>query len=75
VLTAVFGTLVGVGIGVVIASAMPTMFADVGLTTLVIPWVQLAAMVVLAGVVGVLAAIWPAIRAARLPVLDAVASD
>jgi len=75
VLTALFGTLVGVGVGVAVAAAMPTVFADVGLTTLVIPWAQLGGMVVLAAVVGVLAALWPAIRAARLPVLDAVASD
>ncbi|QTE28266.1 ABC transporter permease [Pengzhenrongella sicca] len=75
VLTAVFGTLVGVGVGVAVAAAMPTLFADVGLTTLAIPWGQLAAMVAAAAAVGVLAALWPAVRAARLPVLDAVAAD
>jgi putative ABC transport system permease protein len=32
-------------------------------------------MLVLAAAVGVLAAVWPATRAARLPVLDAVAYD
>ncbi|RYV52949.1 ABC transporter permease [Pengzhenrongella frigida] len=75
VLTAVFGTVVGVVVGVSVAAVMPTVFADSGLTTLVIPWAQLTAMLALAAVVGVLAALWPALRAARLPVLDAVASD
>jgi len=75
VLTAVFGTVVGVVVGVAVAAVMPTVFTDVGLTTLAIPWAQLAAMLVLAAVVGVLAALWPASRAARLQVLDAVASD
>jgi len=75
VLTAVFGTVVGVVVGVAVAAAMPTVFTGIGLTTLAIPWVQLAAMLVLAIVVGILAALWPASRAARLPVLDAVASD
>ena len=75
VLTALFGTAVGVTIGVVLASALPTVLADSGLTTLVIPWAQLAWMLALAAAVGVLAAVWPAIRAARLPVLDAVAYD
>ena len=75
VLTAVFGTVVGVVVGVAVAAAMPTVFTGIGLTTLAIPWAQLAAMLVLAAVVGVLAALWPASRAARLPVLDAVASD
>jgi putative ABC transport system permease protein len=32
-------------------------------------------MLVLAVVVGVLAAVWPAIRAARLPVLDAISYE
>ena len=75
VLTAVFGTVVGVVLGVAVAAVMPTVFTGIGLTTLAIPWAQLAAMLVLAAVVGVLAALWPALRAARLPVLDAVASD
>ncbi len=75
VLTAVFGTVVGAGVGLLIAAAMPTVFASVGLTTLAIPWAQLAWMLVLSVVVGALAALWPALRAARLPVLEAVASD
>jgi len=65
----------GLAVGVAVAAAMPTVFSGVGLTTLAIPWTQLAWMMVLAAGVGVLAALWPAIRAARLPVLQAVASD
>lgn len=49
---------------VAVAAAVPTVVAGVGLTTLVIPWAQLAWMLVLAAGVGVLAALWPAIRAA-----------
>jgi len=75
VLTAVFGTAVGLAVGVALASTLPTVFADVGLRTLAIPWPSIAAMLVLAVVVGVLAAVWPAVRAARLPVLDAVSAD
>lgn len=75
VLTAVFGTLVGLAVGVALASALPTVFSDVGLRTLAIPWASIVGMLVLAIVVGVLAAVWPAIRAARLPVLDAVSTD
>ena len=74
VLTALFGTLVGVGVGVAVAAVLPTVFAGSGLTTLAIPWAQLAGMLVLAAVVGVLAGLWPAMRAARLPVLDAITS-
>ena len=75
VLTAIFGTILGVVLGVAVAAVMPTVLTTTGLTTLAIPWAQLAGMVALAAAVGVLAALWPASRAARLPVLDAVASD
>ncbi len=75
VLTAVFGTVLGLVVGVALASTLPTLFADEGLSTLVIPWGSLAGMLVLAVVVGVLAALWPGTRAARMKVLDAVAYE
>lgn len=75
VLTAVFGTVAGVLVGVGLASALPSVYADEGLTSLVIPWSGLGWMLVLAVVVGMLAAVWPAIRAARLPVLEAVSYE
>ncbi|MFD1716324.1 ABC transporter permease [Georgenia deserti] len=75
VLTAVFGTLLGVAVGVGLASALPSVFADEGLTELAIPWDLLGGMVLLSGVVGVIAALWPAWRAAGLPVLEAVTQD
>ncbi|NCD20197.1 MAG: FtsX-like permease family protein [Actinobacteria bacterium] len=75
VLTALFGTLTGMVIGVSLASTLPTIFKDDGLRILDIPWGQLLIMLGLTVVIGVLAAIWPAIRAARLPVLDAVSSE
>ena len=75
VLTAVFGTLLGVVVGVSLASALPTVFADQGLTELAVPWDLLAGMVLLSGVVGVAAALLPAWRATSLPVLEAVAQE
>lgn len=75
ILTAVFGTVVGLAVGIGLASALPTVFADEGLSELSIPWGSLVAMVALAIVVGVLAAVWPAARAARLGVLDAISSE
>jgi putative ABC transport system permease protein len=75
VLTAVFGTTVGLVLGVALAATLPTVFADVGLRTLAIPWASIGLMLALAVVVGVVAALWPAVRAARLPVLDAVSTE
>ncbi|MFH5821800.1 ABC transporter permease [Georgenia sp. AZ-5] len=75
VLTAVYGTVLGVAVGVGLASALPSVFADQGLTELAIPWDLLAVMVLLSGVVGVVAAVLPAWRATSLPVLQAVADE
>ncbi|RHA40071.1 ABC transporter permease [Cellulomonas rhizosphaerae] len=75
VLTAVFGTVVGLAVGVALASTLPTVFGDVGLRELAVPWSSLLAMLALAVVVGVLAAVGPGVRAARLAVLQAVSTD
>ena len=75
VLTAVFGTVVGLAVGVALAAALPSVYADDGLSELVVPWGNLAGMLGLAVVVGVLAALWPATRAARMKVLDAVSYE
>jgi len=71
-LTALFGALVGLAVGVGLAAAMPRVFADMGFSRLVIPWPALGALLVVAVVGGLAAALWPAIRAMRLPVLDAI---
>jgi putative ABC transport system permease protein len=75
VLTAVFGTVLGVGVGASLAATLPTVFADEGLSTLSIPWQQLGVFLALAVVIGVVAALWPAVRAARMDVLDAVSYE
>ena len=75
VLTAVYGTVLGGATGVLLAGALRAVLADQGLTELAIPWPQLAIMLVAAVVVGALAALWPALRAVRLPVLKAIATE
>lgn len=75
VLTAVFGTLLGVTVGTALAATLPTVFAEEGLSVLAVPWAQLAVLVALAVVIGVVAAVWPAVRAARMDVLEAIAYE
>ncbi|MDR1186913.1 MAG: FtsX-like permease family protein [Bifidobacteriaceae bacterium] len=74
VLLAVFGAVAGLAIGVGLAAALPSVLADQGLRELAVPWGQLAAMLALTCVAAVAAAAWPAFRAARVPVLDAIAA-
>jgi putative ABC transport system permease protein len=69
------GALLGLVIGVVFAAAVQRVMVDNGLSALDIPVLQLLAAVLLAGVVGVLAALWPSRRAARLDVLQAIATE
>ncbi|EHM92463.1 hypothetical protein HMPREF0975_02271 [Actinomyces sp. oral taxon 849 str. F0330] len=75
ILTALYGTVLGGATGVVLAAALKKILEDQGLSSLSIPWGQMVGMLVLSVVVGVIAALWPALRASRLPVLDAIATE
>ncbi len=73
--TAVFGALLGTALGLGLGVALQHGLASQGLTTLAIPWGLILAMLVASGVVGVLAAGIPALRATRLNILAAIVSS
>jgi putative ABC transport system permease protein len=75
VVVAVFGAVLGVLMGVIFGSTLVLALEDQGLTDLAIPWLWLAGFLVAAAFVGVLAAVFPARRAARLDVLRAIATE
>jgi len=75
VIIAVFGASLGTVIGLFFGVALQRSLADDGLTELALPYPQLAAFLVAAGAVRVLAAVWPARRAARLDVLKAITTE
>lgn len=70
-LGAVIGILLGTGAGVALARGL----ADLGLSVVAVPWARLAAYLVAAMLAGVLAAVGPGRRAARVDVLRAVTAD
>lgn len=72
---AVLGAVLGVLMGVAFGIALQRAIADEGIDVLSIPGRQLAIFVGLAAVVGVLAAVLPARRAARLNVLQAISTE
>jgi putative ABC transport system permease protein len=69
-----FGGVLGVALGAFIGWATGDLVASMGLPlySLVLPWLRMGLFLALAVVVGLLAALWPARRAAGLDVLDAV---
>lgn len=68
-----YGALMGIVIGVFLGWAFIQAMQDQGLTGAVVPGDQLALMVIGSAVVGVVAALWPAHKAATTPPLDAIA--
>ncbi|MCW2723082.1 MAG: putative transport system integral rane protein [Frankiales bacterium] len=72
VLVAVFGALLGIGVGVGFGVALQRGLHDQGITVLAIPYGRLGLFVVAAAITGILAAVLPARRAARLDLLTAI---
>jgi putative ABC transport system permease protein len=68
----VFGALLGVALGTVFGIALVKALEDQGLSDLAIPWPLLVTFVVVSGILGILAALFPAFRASRLNVLRAI---
>jgi putative ABC transport system permease protein len=74
-IVATFGALLGLAVGVFFGVAMVKALASKGIDTLVIPPVRLGVVVAATAVLGVLAAVLPARKAARLDVLTAITHD
>lgn len=74
VVIALLGALLGIGLGVGFGVALMYSLRDQGLEVISVPWDQLLVFGVVALVVGVLAAVLPARKAARLDVLAAIAT-
>jgi putative ABC transport system permease protein len=75
VVISVFGALLGVVVGSGLGAAVVRALRSEGITMLSLPWPQMATYLVLAAIVGLLAAVIPAIRAARTNVLSAIAHE
>ncbi|MEV5437932.1 FtsX-like permease family protein [Streptomyces sp. NPDC052682] len=71
-----FGGVLGIGLGVFFGWAAGELLATRMATyELVLPWARMAVFLLLAATVGVLAALWPARRAARLNMLQAIKAE
>jgi putative ABC transport system permease protein len=75
VVIAVLGAALGALMGSAFGLALLTSLRDEGLEVIAFPSGQLVGFVVASAVVGILAAVFPARRAARLDVLEAIATE
>jgi putative ABC transport system permease protein len=73
-ITAVIGSLLGLVIGIVFGWIVTKGLSSEGLE-FAVPWGTLIVCLLGAGFIGVLAGAWPAWRAARLRVLDALSYE
>jgi putative ABC transport system permease protein len=75
VILALFGAIIGIVVGTIMGLALVSSLRQQGLTDTVVPGPSLVLFLVLAGLLGLLAASWPARRAAKLDVLAAIAAQ
>jgi putative ABC transport system permease protein len=75
VIVSVFGALLGIGVGVVLGTALSVAIPDDVISVVQVPWSSLVLIVIFAALFGVVAALYPAWRAGRLNILDAIASE
>ncbi len=73
VILAVFGAVIGVVVGTALGVALAWSLKTQGITEIVVPFSSLVVFLVLAAALGLVAASWPARRAAKLDVLAAIA--
>jgi putative ABC transport system permease protein len=75
VVISMFGAVLGLGTGIGLGAAVVRALRSQGITEFALPWSQMITYLVCAGVVGVIAAVAPAIRAASINVLRAIAHE
>ena len=75
VIIAMLGTVVGVTLAIGLGWALMQGFASQGLTEFRVPVGTMIALLLAGVVVGTVAAVFPSRRAAKLPILDAIATD
>jgi putative ABC transport system permease protein len=75
VILAIFGAIVGIIIGTAMGLAFVSSLRQQGVTDTVVPVANLLVFLLLSALLGLVAASWPARRAAKLDVLAAIAAD
>jgi putative ABC transport system permease protein len=75
IIVAIIGAILGVVVGLFFGLVVTASLGSQGIDVLSIPAVQIVGLVVFGALAGLLAAIFPARRAAKLRILDAIAYE
>ena len=75
VIISVFGGLLGTALGIIFGVTIVGILPSSFISTLAIPWRTLVIYLVIAAAAGIISSFFPARRASRLNVLDAIASE
>lgn len=71
----IFGTVMGIVLGLFLGWSLLTVLKDEGLSTIAVPWLQIVFMLFGSVLVGVVAALGPGKKAAKTPPLAAIADE
>ena len=74
VITAALGTVQGIVVGLLLGYAFVVALRSEGLNTFTVPWWAIVWVLVLAFVIGIVAAIYPAYKATKVDILEAIAT-
>ena len=74
VITAALGTVQGIVVGLLLGYAFVVALRSEGLNTFTVPWGAIIAVLIIAFLIGVVAAIYPACKATKIDILDAIAT-
>ena len=74
-IVALMGTVIGIALGIGLSYVMVRALKSQGITEFAVPVGGIVVVVIFGAVLGVMASIFPARRAAKLNVLDAIASE